>query len=33
MISDLEQKKLLERTKEKLIIHDLKGLEIIAKIT
>ena len=33
MISDLEQKKLLERTKEKLIIHDLKGLEIIAKIS
>ena len=33
MISDLEQKKLLERTKEKLIIHDLKGLEIIANLS
>jgi CRP/FNR family transcriptional regulator, cyclic AMP receptor protein len=33
MISDLEQKKLIERSKGVLIIHDLKGLEIIAKMS
>ena len=33
IITELENRKLLERTKDKLIIHDLKGLEIISKIT
>lgn len=31
MLTDLEQKKLVERTKGSIIIHDLRGLEIIAK--
>jgi len=31
MITELEQKKLVERTKGSIIIHDLRGLEIIAK--
>lgn len=30
LLSDLEKKKLLERIKNRLIIHDLQGLEIIA---
>jgi len=30
LLSDLEKKKLLERIKSRLIIHDLQGLEIIA---
>ena len=32
MISELEQKKLIERQKGTLLIHDLKGLEIISKL-
>lgn len=32
MISELEQKKLLQRTKGALVIHDLRGLEIVGKI-
>ncbi len=31
ILSELEQKKLVERTKGSIIIHDLRGLEIIAK--